>query len=106
MRSINCRRLSGETVPDEWKGSIPGVTYKFGGSFIDTGMTVKVHVTTRNVKRRTYNVIGYLNGSIEPGKDVSYNLNYNTQVVTATQLLKIVCKIPINLQCVLCAFFM
>ena len=65
---IYCRSLSGEAVPDEWKGSIPGVTYKFGGSFIDTGMTVKVHVTTRNVKKRTYNVVGYLNGSIEPGK--------------------------------------
>ena len=61
------RRLSGETVPDAWKGSIPGVTYKLGGSFIDSGMSVKVHVTTHNVRRRTYNVIGYLNGSIEQG---------------------------------------
>ena len=66
-KSLYCRRLSGETVPDAWKGSIPGVTYKLGGSFIASELSVKVHVTTHNVRRRTYNVIGYLNGSIEQG---------------------------------------
>ncbi|KAF6019350.1 hypothetical protein EB796_022317 [Bugula neritina] len=63
-------RLGGEEVPESWRGSIPGVTYRFGGEFPESDLKVKVHITTHNVRRKTYNVIGYIDGAVEPDRYV------------------------------------
>ena len=63
-----CRRLGGEEAPVSWRGRIPDLTYKIGGSFVEAGMKINVHITTTNKLRKTYNVIGYIGGAIEPGK--------------------------------------
>ncbi|KAF6019348.1 hypothetical protein EB796_022315 [Bugula neritina] len=64
------QRLGGEEVPEPWRGSIPGVTYRFGGEFPESDLKVKVHITTHNVRRKTYNVIGYIDGAVEPDRYV------------------------------------
>jgi hypothetical protein len=59
--------LGGEAVPEEWRGSIPGLTYRIGGD-LPSSLSVKVHITTDYQRRRTYNTIGYITGAVEPGK--------------------------------------
>ncbi|XP_067942512.1 glutamate carboxypeptidase 2-like [Watersipora subatra] len=64
------QQLGGETVPEDWRGSITGLVYKLGGSFLNSDMKVSAHITTRNIRRRTYNVIGYITGSVEQDRYV------------------------------------
>jgi len=41
------------------------------GEFPESDLKVKVHITTHNVRRKTYNVIGYIDGAVEPGETLS-----------------------------------
>lgn len=60
--------LGGDDAPYHWQGSLNGLKYKIGGSFNVPDLTIKAHITTHNARRKTYNVIGYIEGAVEPGK--------------------------------------
>ena len=66
--STNGRYLGGDDAPDSWQGSLKGLKYKIGGSFIEPDLSIKAHITTHNVRRKTYNAIGYIRGAVEPGQ--------------------------------------
>ncbi|CAK9301358.1 unnamed protein product [Gordionus sp. m RMFG-2023] len=61
--------MGGSTVPKAWQGSI-NTTYRTGPGFIDykSDWKVKLEVNFKREKRPIYNVIGRLNGDIEPDR--------------------------------------
>ncbi|XP_066271741.1 N-acetylated-alpha-linked acidic dipeptidase 2-like [Branchiostoma lanceolatum] len=62
-------RLSGEEVPSGWNGSLP-ITYRLGPGFTDdwAAREVRINVYTNTTIQRVYNVIGMINGRVEPGR--------------------------------------
>ncbi|XP_070538242.1 putative N-acetylated-alpha-linked acidic dipeptidase [Ptychodera flava] len=66
------RRMKGNEVQKEWKGEIPGVTYRYGPGLAapDDDKTVKVSVYSSNTMVTTYNTIGMIRGSVEPDRYV------------------------------------
>ena len=67
------RRLEGDEVPESWRGRISGLTYRFGGTFSQSGMKMNMYVSTHNAYRTTYNVIAYIEGAVEPGELVCWS---------------------------------
>ncbi|CAF1046308.1 unnamed protein product [Didymodactylos carnosus] len=57
--------MTGEDVPDEWKGAMT-VPYKYGGP-LNNSNTITVTSYNKREPRDTYNVIGIMEGEIEPG---------------------------------------
>ncbi|XP_014674344.1 PREDICTED: N-acetylated-alpha-linked acidic dipeptidase 2-like isoform X2 [Priapulus caudatus] len=63
------KELSGESAPEDWQGGL-NLTYNLGGEFIKPGWAVRMNVSTTNQRRKTYNVIGTIEGEVEPDRYV------------------------------------
>nr|XP_054759641.1 N-acetylated-alpha-linked acidic dipeptidase 2-like [Lytechinus pictus] len=61
--------LAGDEVPDAWKGGL-NITYRFGPGFTNLNRKVKMSIHTSREFRTIYNVIGVINGSVEPDRYV------------------------------------
>ena len=63
--------LNGTDAPDDWQGGF-NVTYKFGGSFVDSHADCKamVHVANYLQRKTVHTVIGYIRGWLEPDRYV------------------------------------
>ncbi|XP_065320720.1 putative N-acetylated-alpha-linked acidic dipeptidase, partial [Gordionus sp. m RMFG-2023] len=63
--------MDGAIVPKEWQGGL-NFTYKTGPGFIDSKSEwkVKLEINLKREKRPIYNVIGRINGDIEPDRYV------------------------------------
>ncbi|XP_061183780.1 N-acetylated-alpha-linked acidic dipeptidase 2-like [Saccostrea echinata] len=61
--------MSGAEVPQSWKGAL-NITYKYGGQLGNSGWRIRIRISTKNSKRRTYNVFGIIRGRIEPDRYV------------------------------------
>ncbi len=62
-------KMGGNEVPPDWKGKVPGVTYRLGEDMSD-GYTVRLEVNNFAGDRKSSNVIGYIKGSVEPDRYV------------------------------------
>ena len=62
--------MGGAPVPDDWRGKIPGVTYKLGGSMDPPDLKVKLSVHNYFDTVKSSNVIGYIRGNVEPDRYV------------------------------------
>lgn len=61
--------LKGEEVPSSWRGALK-VTYRFGPGFNKPNTFVRLLVNNKLVVKSIYNVIGTINGQIEPDRYV------------------------------------
>ena len=63
--------LNGPIAPDDWQGGL-NVSYRFGGSFIDSHVDCKamVHVANYLQRKTIHTVIGYIRGWLEPDRYV------------------------------------
>ncbi|KAB7496032.1 hypothetical protein Anas_04285 [Armadillidium nasatum] len=63
------KRLDGPVAPEDWQGGYPGFTYKLGPFFNNQNGSVSLTLSTHNSGKieKSYNVIGIIKGSIEPG---------------------------------------
>ena len=59
--------MGGTVAPKEWRGGLKGVAYNIGPQL--TG-DYKLRLSTHNYikQQRSYNVIGTVKGSVEPGE--------------------------------------
>lgn len=62
-----CRKMGGTLAPEGWKGGLEGVQYNLGPELLGN---YKLRLATHNSlsRRRSYNVIGSITGSVEPGE--------------------------------------
>ncbi|GAB6027482.1 hypothetical protein CHUAL_001737 [Chamberlinius hualienensis] len=63
------RHLGGKRAPPTWQGGL-NVTYNVGPGFSHKNWTAQLEVYSANKFRRTYNVIGYIKGRLEPDRYV------------------------------------
>jgi len=65
-------RLGGDTVPQEWKGQLPNITYRLGPGFNTQFEDWKVRLVVNNYmeEKEDSNVIGVMRGSEEPDRYV------------------------------------
>lgn len=63
------QNMGGIEVNQTWKGSLPGVTYRYGGVLAD-GKKIQIISNNRRERKNTYNVIGIMKGEIEPDRYV------------------------------------
>ncbi|XP_071079365.1 N-acetylated-alpha-linked acidic dipeptidase 2-like [Haliotis cracherodii] len=63
------RELGGEEAPPSWQGRM-NLTYRLGPRFQKLGWKMEMRISTRNVMRTTYNVIGIIKGAVEPDRYV------------------------------------
>lgn len=61
--------MGGDEVPESWRGGI-NITYKFGGPLKNAGWKIRIRISTRNIRRTTYNAFGVIRGSVEPDRYV------------------------------------
>ncbi|CAF1329620.1 unnamed protein product [Adineta ricciae] len=61
--------LPGNAVPSQWSGALSGVNYSYGGELLNSS-TIEIKSYNRNEMRDTYNVIGIMQGDIEPDRYV------------------------------------
>ncbi|XP_041468026.1 N-acetylated-alpha-linked acidic dipeptidase 2-like [Lytechinus variegatus] len=61
--------LSGDEVNSDWAGDLD-VTYRYGPGFINPERKVKMSIHTSREIRTTYDVIGIINGALEPDRYV------------------------------------
>ncbi|XP_062588973.1 N-acetylated-alpha-linked acidic dipeptidase 2-like [Saccostrea cucullata] len=61
--------MGGEEVPESWIGGI-NTTYRIGGPLKNSGWKIRIRISTRNMRKTTYNVIGLIRGEIEPDRYV------------------------------------
>ncbi|CAF1229294.1 unnamed protein product [Rotaria sordida] len=59
--------LGGNEVPVEWRGALQNVTYCYGGELYN-GSTIEVKTYNRLQRKDTYDVIGIMEGDIEPDR--------------------------------------
>ena len=80
--------MSGFDAPDpSWIGGIPDVAYRVGPGFNEENRNKKVKLTVNNVFKikKDYNVIGRMDGDVEPGKSHfsicrAYNRSHSNQL--------------------------
>ncbi|XP_035681872.1 putative N-acetylated-alpha-linked acidic dipeptidase [Branchiostoma floridae] len=65
------RHLAGDEAPEDWRGDL-NITYRTGPGFqqAHAGRRVRLQVNVQNEVKRTYNVIGIIEGSVEPDRYV------------------------------------
>ncbi|XP_030854989.1 N-acetylated-alpha-linked acidic dipeptidase 2-like [Strongylocentrotus purpuratus] len=61
--------LGGDEVQDTWKGGL-NITYRYGPGFTNPNRKVKMSIHTSREIRTIYNVIGVINGAVEPDRYV------------------------------------
>ncbi|XP_030854959.1 glutamate carboxypeptidase 2 [Strongylocentrotus purpuratus] len=61
--------LGGDEVQNAWKGGL-NITYRYGPGFTDPNRKVKMSIQTSREIRTIYNVIGVINGAVEPDRYV------------------------------------
>ena len=66
--------MGGEEVPQEWRGAIPGLTYRLGPGFDEAHAGWRVKLVVNNYIRDSHsqNVIGIIRGSEEPDRLVIF----------------------------------
>ena len=64
--------MGGAEVPEEWKGAIPGISYRLGPGFDEEHQGWKVRLVVNNFldDREDNNVIGIIRGEVEPDRFV------------------------------------
>eukprot|EP00091_Calanus_sinicus_P017910 TRINITY_DN3908_c0_g1_i2.p1 TRINITY_DN3908_c0_g1~~TRINITY_DN3908_c0_g1_i2.p1 ORF type:complete len:276 (-),score=51.92 TRINITY_DN3908_c0_g1_i2:128-955(-) len=64
--------MGGAEVPEEWKGAIPGISYRLGPGFNEEHQGWKVRLVVNNFldDRESNNVIGIIRGEVEPDRFV------------------------------------
>ncbi|CAF1392354.1 unnamed protein product [Rotaria sordida] len=62
--------LQGSEVPVEWRGTLPNVTYRYGGE-LRNASTIEVKTYNRLERKDIYNVIGIMKGEIEPDRYIA-----------------------------------
>ena len=65
--------MGGPSAPEVWKGGLEDVPYNIGPQFL---VQEKLRFVTHNynARRRSYNVIGTITGSVEPGKGIQKSI--------------------------------
>ena len=66
------RNLTGEVAPESWQGGL-NFTYRIGPGFNDASHWVKMHVHMRTVHADMYNAVGIIEGSVEPGEEITFS---------------------------------
>ncbi|XP_071484102.1 putative N-acetylated-alpha-linked acidic dipeptidase [Diadema antillarum] len=61
--------MTGDEVHSSWRGHLD-VTYRFGPGFVNPDRKVKMSIHTSREIRTTYDVIGIVNGAVEPDRYV------------------------------------
>nr|XP_034326253.1 N-acetylated-alpha-linked acidic dipeptidase 2 isoform X1 [Crassostrea gigas] len=61
--------MSGDQVPASWRGGL-NITYRFGGPLKQSGWKIRMRISTKNTRKKMYNVFGVIRGSIEPDRYV------------------------------------
>ncbi|UJR30817.1 hypothetical protein I4U23_018335 [Adineta vaga] len=61
--------LQGNPVASGWSGTLSNVTYRYGGDLLNSA-TIEVKSYNELVSKNTYNVIGIMQGDIEPDRYV------------------------------------
>ena len=59
----------GPEAPEDWKGSLD-ISYRLGPGYVDNEITVTVDVNNYYEVRSIFNVIGTMNGNVEPDRYV------------------------------------
>eukprot|EP00092_Neocalanus_flemingeri_P089241 GFUD01112903.1.p1 GENE.GFUD01112903.1~~GFUD01112903.1.p1 ORF type:complete len:755 (-),score=192.43 GFUD01112903.1:119-2383(-) len=64
--------MGGADVPEDWKGAIPGISYKLGPGFNEDHLGWKVRLVVNNIMedKEDNNVIGVIKGEVEPDRFV------------------------------------
>ena len=64
--------MGGEEVPEDWRGKIPGLTYKLGPGFSQNHQGWKVRLVVNNVfeEKEDSSVLGLIRGAVEPDRYV------------------------------------
>ena len=64
--------MGGNEVPDDWKGKIPGVSYKLGPGFSKDHQRWKVRMVVNNFleDKEDSNILGVIRGEVEPDQYV------------------------------------
>lgn len=65
--TLHQRHMGGPEAPAEWRGGLD-VTYRLGPGMAEAGWTLGLEVHTHNARATTYDVVGVIRGSEEPGK--------------------------------------
>ncbi|ESN94716.1 hypothetical protein HELRODRAFT_185132 [Helobdella robusta] len=73
------RYFDGEEVPDEWKGGL-NITYRFGSKLISGAKAVKVVVNNEFKLDTINNIVGFIEGSVEPDRYVIIGNHYDAWV--------------------------
>ncbi|XP_023932658.1 N-acetylated-alpha-linked acidic dipeptidase 2-like [Lingula anatina] len=61
--------MTGDVAPPEWQGKL-SITYRLGPGFNNTSWKVQMNISTHDEYRTTYNVFGFIEGSVEPDRYV------------------------------------
>ncbi|XP_046330416.2 N-acetylated-alpha-linked acidic dipeptidase 2-like isoform X2 [Haliotis rufescens] len=61
------REMDGRMAPIDWRAGL-NLTYRLGPYFSTPGMSVRLNVTTSNVRREITDVIGVIRGEVEPDR--------------------------------------
>lgn len=61
------RHMGGPEAPPAWRGGL-NVTYRLGPGMAQAGWALNLEVHTYNARATTYDVVGVIRGSEEPGK--------------------------------------
>ena len=69
---IILEKMGGKESPEEWKGKIDGIDYKLGGEWLPeySGWTLQLKVNNYQGTVKSPNVIGYIQGDVEPDRYV------------------------------------
>ena len=61
--------FSGSEAPEDWKGSLD-LSYRLGPGYVNSEITVAVDVKNHYEVKSIFNVIGTMNGNVEPDRYV------------------------------------
>ena len=67
---ILLEHMGGPPVPENWQGAIQNLTYHLGGSMKNQGYKVRLSTHNHFDNVKSSNVIGYINGAVEPDRYV------------------------------------
>lgn len=80
---ILMENMTGEEAPTAWRGRLLDVTYRLGPGFVRRDLSVQMHVATASKMGTTYNVIGFIEGNVEPDRYVIVGNHHDAWVYGA-----------------------
>lgn len=74
--------MAGEEVPEKWRGRL-NVTYRTGPGFVNSDRYVKMNISTRSYLGTIENVVGFIEGAVEPDRYVIIGNHHDAWVFGA-----------------------